>query len=64
MSNYKSEDWCTIWDSLFWTFIDDYKIKFKEQYRLSMILRNLEKMDPNKKMNHRHNANNFMSKLI
>ncbi len=63
MSNYKSDDWCSIWDSLFWTFIDDYKNKFKDQYRLSMILRNLEKMDPNKKMNHRHNANEFMSKL-
>ena len=63
MSNYKSEDWCSTWDSLFWTFIDDYKNKFKDQYRLSMILRNLEKMDPNKKMNHRHNANEFLSKL-
>ena len=63
MSNYKSEDWCSTWDSLFWTFIDDYKNKFKDQYRLSMILRNLEKMDPNKKMNHRRNANKFMSKL-
>ena len=63
MSNYKSEDWCSTWDSLFWTFIDDYKNKFKDQYRLSMILRNLEKMDPNKKMNHRRNANAFMSKL-
>jgi len=63
MSNYKSEDWCSTWDSLFWTFIDDYKNKFKDQYRLSMILRNLERMDPNKKMNHRRNANAFMSKL-
>ncbi len=63
MSNYKSEDWCSTWDSLFWTFIDDYKHKFKDQYRLSMILRNLEKMDPNKKINHRRNANEFMSKL-
>ena len=22
MSNYKKGDWCTIWDSLFWNFID------------------------------------------
>ena len=63
MSNYKSENWCSTWDSLFWTFIDDYKNKFKDQYRLSMILRNLEKMDPNTKMKHRRNANAFMSKL-
>ena len=63
MSNYKSEDWCSTWDSLFWTFIDDYKDKFKGQYRMSMILRNLEKMDSNKKMNHRRNAIEFISSL-
>ncbi len=63
MSNYKTEEWCSTWDSLFWTFIDDYKNKFKDQYRLSMILRNLEKMDHNKKRNHRRNANEFISKL-
>ena len=63
MSNYKSEDWCSTWDSLFWTFIDDYKDKFKGQYRMSMILRNLEKMDTNKKMNHRRNAIEFISSL-
>ena len=63
ISNYKSEDWSSTWDSLFWTFIDDYKNKLKDQYRLSMILRNLEKMDPKKIKNHRHNANEFMSKL-
>ncbi len=64
MSNYKSEKWCDTWDSLFWTFIDDYKNKFKNQYRLSMILRNLEKMDTNKKNTHRKDANEFISKLI
>ena len=63
MSNYKSEDWCYTWDSLFWTFIDDYKDTFKGQYRLSMILRNLEKMDPNKKNNFKRTANDFISKL-
>ncbi len=63
MSNYKSDKWCMIWDSLFWTFIDDYQDKFKNQYRLSMILRNLEKMDKNKKNTLRKNANNFISRL-
>ncbi len=63
MSNYKSDKWCVTWDSLFWTFIDDYKNKFKNQYRLSMILRNLEKMDIKKKNNYRDNANEFISNL-
>ena len=63
MSNYKSEDWCYTWDSLFWTFIEDYKDTFKDQYRLSMILRNFEKMDANKKLSHRRIANEFISKM-
>tara|TARA_B100000700_G_scaffold323661_1_gene427886 strand:+ start:469 stop:789 length:321 start_codon:yes stop_codon:yes gene_type:complete len=63
MSNYKSEDWGSTWDSLFWTFIDDYKNKFKDQYRLSIILRNLEKMDINKKKNNRRDSYNFISRL-
>ena len=64
MSNYKSEDWCETWDGLFWTFIDDYKNIFKNQSRLSIISRNLEKMDINRKNKHRFKAEEFLSKLI
>ena len=63
MSNYKSESWCETWDSLFWSFIDDYKDKFKNQYRLSMVLRNLERMDMDKIINHKKIANEFLSNL-
>ncbi len=63
MSNYKFDNWCLTWDSLFWTFLDDYKDKFKNQYRLSFIISNLEKMDINKKNNYRENANKFISEL-
>ena len=64
MSNYKSEDWCETWDGLFWTFIDDHKNIFKNQSRLSIISRNLEKMDINRKNKHRFKAEEFLSKLI
>tara|TARA_B100000700_G_C15032372_1_gene851211 strand:+ start:941 stop:2431 length:1491 start_codon:yes stop_codon:yes gene_type:complete len=63
MSNYKIGEWSKTWDSLFWTFIDDYKNIFKNQYRLSMIVRNLERMDNNKKRNHRKNVDKFLSQL-
>ena len=63
MSNYKNEDWCGTWDSLFWKFIDDYKDIFKQQYRLSIIYRNLDRMDNDKKIAHRKKANRFLSKL-
>ena len=33
----------------FWIFIDDYKNRLIGQYRMSIMLRTLEKMDINKK---------------
>ncbi len=63
MSNYKFDKWCITWDSLFWTFIDDHKNIFKNQYRLSMIIRNLERMDTYKKNTYRDKAHEFISKL-
>ncbi len=63
MSDYKSEGWCEIWDSLFWTFIDDYKDIFKRQYRLSMIIRNLDKMNQIKRIEYREKAKEFLSSL-
>ena len=63
MSNYKSDDWTKTWDSLFWTFIDDYKNKLKKQYRFSMLVRNHEKMDISKKIHHRKISNEFFSKI-
>ena len=64
MSNYKPGKWSEVWDGLFWTFIDDYEDVFKSQYRFSMILKNLERMDINKKNHHRTIAKNFISRLI
>ncbi len=63
MSNYGTDEWCKTWDGLFWTFIDDYKNKLNKQYRLSMLIRTLEKMDINKRLTHRQNAAVFLSNL-
>ena len=53
MSNNKSEYWCKTWDRLFWTFIDDYKDILRKQYRLTILIRNFENMDNNKKINYK-----------
>ncbi|MDA7922555.1 hypothetical protein N9B73_12450 [Verrucomicrobiales bacterium] len=49
MSDFKKGDWCEIWDGLFWTFIAGNDKFFRGQYRLSMMVRNLDKMDDEKK---------------
>tara|TARA_Y100000589_G_scaffold329984_1_gene378246 strand:- start:2137 stop:3624 length:1488 start_codon:yes stop_codon:yes gene_type:complete len=63
MSDYKTDDWCETWDGLFWKFISDKKEFFSKQYRLSMLTRNLDKMDPTKLSKHINNANDFLSKI-
>ena len=63
MSDYKNDKWCVIWDGLFWKFISDYEPFFRKQYRLAMLTRNLDKMNPDKLKNHFEIADNFLKKI-
>ena len=63
MSDYKNGEWTEIWDGLFWKFIKDYQNFFRNQYRLSMMARNLDKMDPLKLERHNQIANQFLNNL-
>jgi len=49
MSHYPKGDWCDTVDGLYWLFIDRRKNFFKKQYRMSMMISALEKMDEEKK---------------
>lgn len=49
MSNYKTGDWCTIWDGLYWRFVEQKKERIAKNPRMSMMVRMLEKMEPKKK---------------
>jgi len=48
MSDFKRGEWCDILDGLYWKFIDKNKTFFSKNYRLSMMVKILEKMDKNK----------------
>jgi deoxyribodipyrimidine photolyase-related protein len=50
MSDFKRGDWCDIVDGLYWKFIDKNKIFFSKNYRLSMMVKILEKMEKNKRL--------------
>ena len=63
MSDYKNGDWVNIWDGLFWKFIKDHENFFRKQYRLSMLVRNMDKMNPNKLDSHIKIATEFLNKL-
>ena len=63
MSDYKSDEWCVIWDALFWKFIHDYESYFRKQYRLAMLTRNLDKMESSKLNNHLAIGEDFLKNL-
>lgn len=41
-TNYKNNDWCIIWDSLFYNFILKHREIIKKNPRLSILLKNLD----------------------
>ena len=49
MSDYKRGEWCDVWDGLFWRFVDKHKAFMMKNYRLSMMVKLSEKMEPTKK---------------
>ncbi|MCP9841870.1 cryptochrome/photolyase family protein [Synechococcus sp. J7-Johnson] len=49
MSDFKKGPWCEIWDGLYWRFIERNQEFFRGNPRLSMMVRLLERMDPQRR---------------
>ncbi len=49
MSNYKKGDWCDIMDGLYWRFTEKNRKFYESNQRLSMLIRNLDRMDTQRK---------------
>jgi deoxyribodipyrimidine photolyase-related protein len=62
MSDFKRGDWCDIVDGLYWKFIDKNKIFFSKNYRLSMMVKILEKMEKNKRIRIYSAADDFIKR--
>ena len=60
MSNYKKGDWCIIWDSLFWNFIDKKRTFFEKNPRMRILVRSFDKMDTIKKTNYLKCAEDYL----
>ena len=63
MSDYAKGSWQQIWDGLFWRFMDKHYDFFAGNPRLSMLVRNLDRMDPIVKEAHLANAQKFLNQL-
>lgn len=64
MSDYKKGPWCDVWDGLFWSFIKRHEDFFRKQYRLAMMARNLDRMDPATLLGHQRCASEFLDGLV
>jgi deoxyribodipyrimidine photolyase-related protein len=45
MSDFEKNDWCEIWDALYWRFIHLHKVFFLRNPRMSIMVRQVEKME-------------------
>jgi deoxyribodipyrimidine photolyase-related protein len=62
MSDFKRGPWCDVWDGLFWRFIDKHRDFFSANPRLSVMVRNLERMDRAKLQQHIAVAEEFLER--
>jgi deoxyribodipyrimidine photolyase-related protein len=49
MSDFRRGEWCDALDGLYWRFIEKNKVFFGKNYRLSMMVKILDKMDKDKR---------------
>ncbi|CAN5358998.1 cryptochrome/photolyase family protein [soil metagenome] len=63
MSNYPKGDWCEVWDALYWRFIEKHKNEFIKNPRMSMMVKQLDKMEKEKYDRLKMTAKKFLSTL-
>jgi deoxyribodipyrimidine photolyase-related protein len=49
MSDFPPGDWTTVWDALYWQFVEDYRDGFAANPRSSMAVRTLDRMKPERR---------------
>jgi deoxyribodipyrimidine photolyase-related protein len=63
MSNYKKDSWCTIFDGLFWRFIQKYQDILEQNPRMVFMTRLLKRMSDEKRKAHLAAAEKYLEKL-
>jgi deoxyribodipyrimidine photolyase-related protein len=63
MSNYKKGDWCKIWDSLFWNFMDKQRDFFIKNPRMRMLVSSFDRMEESKRTSLLKTADEYLKTL-
>jgi deoxyribodipyrimidine photolyase-related protein len=64
MSDFKKGTWCAVWDSLYWSFIQKHRQTFSRNPRMSMMVRQLDNMDSERRRLLQTQKENFLEKLL
>ena len=64
MSDYPKGEWCSVWDGLYWRFIDKHRDLFATNSRMQMMASLVQKMESQGKLDaHLRCAEDFLSRL-
>ncbi|NQY07383.1 MAG: cryptochrome/photolyase family protein [Flavobacteriaceae bacterium] len=63
MSDFQKGEWHTIWDGLFWRFLNKHREFFLSNPRLSMLIRTFDKMSIEKRALHLNRAEDYLKKI-
>ncbi len=63
MSHYKKEEWATVWDSLYWSWILKHAESLRKNARWAMMVRMGEKMPPEKQQGYIERAEAYLREL-
>lgn len=63
MSNYKKGKWCETWDALYWHFINTHRAAFLKNPRMSMMVRQYDKMDKGRRKMLEQERKRFLTDL-
>ena len=62
MSNYKKEEWCDELDGLYWEFINKNRAFFSKNPRMSLSIKQYDKINPDRKKQIKKAAKNFIDR--
>ena len=48
-SDFPQGEWCEVWDALYWQFVDDFRDVFLDNRRSAMMVRQYDKLDPERR---------------
>ncbi|MEM9001453.1 MAG: cryptochrome/photolyase family protein [Bacteroidota bacterium] len=63
MGDYKKGEWQSVWDGLFWRFMDKHRSFFLQNPRLGMLVRMFDKMPQEKRTVHIENGEKYLESL-